>query len=109
MYLRPAHQLSYWPDIDSRGLQEFLSNAPLQTRRGVSKPVLLEQDLPRKAEPVRMNPRTRNTNQTVAIHNSITQNQLLLLADSGRKPDKVKPPILSKQFRDDRCLSPDNR
>src|SRR5437867_10116590 len=94
MNLHPAHQLSHRLDIDCGRLQKFLSNAPLQTRRSVLKPVLLEQGLPRKAEPVRMNPRTSNTNQTIALHNPVTQNQLLLLPDSGCKADKVKPSIL---------------
>src|SRR5439155_15642624 len=71
--------------------------------------VFLEENLPRKAEPVRMNPRTSNTNQTITLHHPIAQNQLPLLAEASCKPDKIKPSIASQQLRDDRCLSPDNR
>src|SRR5205809_7351682 len=56
-----------------------------------------------------MNPRASNTNKTITRDNSIPKNQLLLLADSRRKTDKIKTAILGKQLGHDCGFSPDNR
>src|SRR5947199_8798514 len=104
-----SNQLSDRLHIDPSRFQQLLANTPLQQWRSILQIVFLEQDLPCKAEHIRMNPRASNTNKTITRDNSIPNNQLLLIAYSSRKTDKIKTAILGKQLGHDCGFSPDNR